>query len=266
MAKPASLPSWATDTNLASGTETGSSVKLEPSAGTKAQGFVPGLGFVGRWVNWWANLVYQWCQYLDTLPTESAFLNAAFNWTGTQNFRGTTRIDHASNELLYGDGAGATATRSRVIQINVMGGLSGSDAVPSIYARIPEAAGSGYLTFPIDAAPQEALFPLNLPSGSTITRVRAVVTPGVGTGNMDLILYRHTPNYVSPGSGTAATRTTLDTSSGTGAQLLDSGTISHSVTTSTQTFTVGVLNDNNTNNAYLAAIEVTFSDPGPRNF
>jgi hypothetical protein len=104
MAKPTDLPIWATDTNFASGPAAGLPTKVAPSSGALAQGEVPGQPYRGPRHNWWMNLVYRWVQYVDALPTESAFLSAAFTWAGAHVFGagitltgvGNERIQHAA--------------------------------------------------------------------------------------------------------------------------------------------------------------------------
>jgi hypothetical protein len=260
VAKPGTLPIFGTDANLASGTESGSTVILEPAAAVKAQGWVPGVTFVGRWWNWWANLVYQWIQYVDGLHNEVQFLNKLYSWTNQHNFRNAVFLDHASEELQYGDGAGGIGVRTRVVQLMASTAGSGDPVTPSIFGKFPT---TGYATFVIDAAVQAMVWPLRVPYDGSIRQVRAVVVPGAGT--MVLKLHRHTPNFSTPGAGTAVVNTTLDTSAGTGAQLLDSGTISHPVGTDTQSWAVSIENTNNVDNATVAAVEITFLDPGPRN-
>lgn len=87
MAKPSTLPVWATDATFTSGPETGSNVVVEPSSGYKTQGFVPDANFVGPRVNWLLNLIYQWVLYLQNLHTETTgFLDQDYTWTGTHTF------------------------------------------------------------------------------------------------------------------------------------------------------------------------------------
>lgn len=54
-AKPASLPQWATD-----GTN-----NTEPSLAQKQTGWTPGQDGVSDYDNWYKELVYRWCQYIN---------------------------------------------------------------------------------------------------------------------------------------------------------------------------------------------------------
>lgn len=55
MAKPSSLPIWATT----------SAQTTEPSSGKKAEGWLRGYRAVADWLNWWMNLVYNWVDWTD---------------------------------------------------------------------------------------------------------------------------------------------------------------------------------------------------------
>jgi hypothetical protein len=90
MAKPLSTTTWATDTNIASGTETGTPTKVDPGAGYRAQGGVPGLAFIAPYWNYVVNLLCQWMVYLDGITTDSQFLGSLFAWTGIHTFTPST--------------------------------------------------------------------------------------------------------------------------------------------------------------------------------
>jgi hypothetical protein len=70
MPKPSSLPAW----------NTGGANRTEPSAGIKTTGHATNDKPVSSYENWWKNLVYEWCSYLDT------FLTTANTWTALQTF------------------------------------------------------------------------------------------------------------------------------------------------------------------------------------
>lgn len=52
MPRPTSFTSWALDAVFNSGPATGFPTRAEPTNGEKAQGFVPGTGFLSEWANW----------------------------------------------------------------------------------------------------------------------------------------------------------------------------------------------------------------------
>lgn len=53
--KPTTLPAWATDL----------SNNTEPSSGQKATGWTPGQDGISDYDNWYKELVYRWCSYLN---------------------------------------------------------------------------------------------------------------------------------------------------------------------------------------------------------
>jgi hypothetical protein len=109
--KPTDLPNWATDTNFSSGSAVGKPTKDEPSSGFQAQGWVPGNNFIGKIANWWFNLVYQWCAYVDDLEAQD------FAWTGAHTFTQEIITDGdvtCDNVIADGDVTGADATFQNV--------------------------------------------------------------------------------------------------------------------------------------------------------
>lgn len=75
MAKPSSLPRWATD---------GAAAITEPSSGKKDIGWEVSEKPPAAFFNWLLNLIYLWLAYLDT------FLSDAHTWTGKQTFDDVT--------------------------------------------------------------------------------------------------------------------------------------------------------------------------------
>lgn len=69
MAKPATLPTWATDTNYSSGPDNGTPTKATPSAGYIAQGQVPGNFFGSQYWNWLLFWVCSWLSWINTRGT-----------------------------------------------------------------------------------------------------------------------------------------------------------------------------------------------------
>ena len=69
MPRPTENPDFATDANFVAGVGVpvdivGLSTKLEPPAPNRAQGFVPGLGFVGEYANWMLNALGKHASWL----------------------------------------------------------------------------------------------------------------------------------------------------------------------------------------------------------
>lgn len=67
MAKPASLPEWASTTNYPAGAEpeAGTATKVAPTSSQEDYGWRPGAKPPAQEMNYWQNLVYQWINYLD---------------------------------------------------------------------------------------------------------------------------------------------------------------------------------------------------------
>ncbi len=61
MAKPSTVPTWATDTNFSSGPASGSPTKVNPAgAPNVVQGSVPGEGAAAEFLNWLFNILCDW--------------------------------------------------------------------------------------------------------------------------------------------------------------------------------------------------------------
>lgn len=81
MAKPGTVPSWATDTNYSCvGGENGTATKATPSATVLSQGIRGGEGINAQYLNYVLNLMGTWFTYLDGLLAE------ALTWTGAAIF------------------------------------------------------------------------------------------------------------------------------------------------------------------------------------
>jgi hypothetical protein len=90
MALPSDVVLWATDTNIATGSEAGTPTKVDPGAAYEAQGLVPGASFIGPYVNWALNNYSLHCQYLRNLHAETFFLGQNYTWTGVHTFTNTS--------------------------------------------------------------------------------------------------------------------------------------------------------------------------------
>ena len=157
MAKPSTTPSWGTDTNFATGTESGTPVKVEPSSGYKAQGFIPGGYAVSPYLNWFMNLVFQWCTYLDGLNTDAQFLALTWAWTAAHTFTpgsGTnvTAVTGTARGTGYGL-LGQASNTSASVGVQGEGGTTdsyggafvGSGTAAGVSGRTKNAAGTANL-------------------------------------------------------------------------------------------------------------------------
>lgn len=63
--KPTDLPIWATDTTFTNGDYVGEPTKIEPALGKQQEGWIPKEKPAPEIQNWWQNLTYQWCVWVD---------------------------------------------------------------------------------------------------------------------------------------------------------------------------------------------------------
>lgn len=78
MPKPTDLPRWA---DLAAPSDV-----VEPPSGKKDSGWLTAEEPAHSYFNWWMNVVYEWCDYLDGLTDE------ALTWTANHIFEGRVSI------------------------------------------------------------------------------------------------------------------------------------------------------------------------------
>lgn len=93
---------------------------IEPSDSAKLSGFAANDKPPARWHNWLFNGAHQWFEYVKNLPTESDFVDKAFNWTGAHRFLGGLRSDTdiaMIGEALYVDGTAPGGRKPRQTQI-----------------------------------------------------------------------------------------------------------------------------------------------------
>lgn len=282
MAKPSSTVTWATDANYASGPESGSSTRLEPSSGVKSQGWIPTQEAPARWANWLIGKLGEWTVYLNNLTTDSDFIGAAFAWTGVHTFantvthNGTTNINGpialnstigffnatnaavvggSSNEIVYGDGAGVPTARARAFRVGIFEGVTtGVPATSTAPAFTIDfsGAGAGYWT-------------VRVPRGAVLTSMTIAGTNNSGsTGNYSIVLHKQPMNLTTGGVGSARTTIASYTASSvaTGTDWLASLLLSETVDNSLYEY---VLEFDCSAGCRLGGIHGTYNDPGPRN-
>ncbi len=137
MAKPSSLPRWAT----------GGAVTPEPTEGKKTLGWEPGEKPPAQYVNWAQNLVYQWCVYLDGITNE------ALVWASRHTFSAglaSSVAPSAATDVVRKTELDTKAADSAVVHLagaESVGGVktfSSSPVVPTPVAS-GEAASKGYV-------------------------------------------------------------------------------------------------------------------------
>lgn len=166
MAKPASVVSWAT---------TGGT-RLQPTAPEKAAGFAVGERVPARFLNWLYGVLGDWTTYLNGLEGE------ALTWTGAHSFANTVGLTNAvvlTNEATY------LAAKTRKFRVPLREfspitptGSAWGFASPSQW-QIASAAGAG----------DTIIAEVRVPTGCTVTEVRAFIQTGVGS-TLGLIVER----------------------------------------------------------------------------
>jgi hypothetical protein len=238
--KPVTLPSWGTDTNFSSGAETGSPVKVEPSAGAKSQGWVPGQPFRGPRLNWWQNLVYQWAVYLDDLHNSSAFLGASYTWTGTQALGGSVEGTYS-------------AARTRTMFISLAGASHDDDWYfdgPTVTWKHTTGTATDSVSFRLD-----------LPHDSIMTGFRVGVTQSGGhSTSMTAQLLKKTPDTVTGADG-ALSGWGLGTSAGSGDRIISSVALNETIDRDTCEYTLQVTgSDGVVGEDVINWVEITFTE------
>jgi hypothetical protein len=113
MSKPASVPTFATDTDYSGGGEAGTAVKATPTSGQRAQGFQESVGVNALYLNYLLNAIGSWLTWLDGILAE------ALTWTGAQTFSPSAATTAGITATGNTSGPGAALT----------GGASGHGAV-----------------------------------------------------------------------------------------------------------------------------------------
>lgn len=183
MARPASLPTWATD----GGTTT------EPTSGQKAAGWSAGYRPPAKWFNWWQNLTYQWCAYLNNLHNDADFLGEDYSWTGAHDF---TDITIPSN----GDGisiGGVNFEKELILPATAFQFVCTTGATPdwSLYSG---GTGSLYWVSQVNSGYLVCSLSQFLPTNCEVRKFDVIVDPGAArssTNRMSVALVRKTPNF-----------------------------------------------------------------------
>lgn len=220
----------------------GQPTKVAPTTAIEEQGYVPGTPRPADVDNWLLNMIAKWLGYFKDFADE--LLNVRIvsdEWT-YPTAKSRTKLYSVGRAHLSGDSSGVLDW----------------EATRTTYAQAVSRATSSSATWCFE----------DLPGGAVITRIRALVLPGsaqAGTDRMSLRanrtsisgttvsdVYSVGPYYCSTGSGAR--------------EWIDSGTISMNVNTQ-QSLNVAVFSNAVTAAGdYVEFIEVTYDDPGPRNF
>lgn len=236
MAKPSDSELFATDATFAADGDawSGDPTRLDAGAARRAEGFEP-----------------------DTLPAE---------WVNHQLGVLGDHVDYIHNVL---DATDIIPAVDRVVVINAsdfqLAGAAGADW--------DAAQGTtGVSTSIADVGLAHLDLRAYVPHGAIVKRVKILVDPGIGratVGNrISLQMQTRTLDFSTPAAGASSADFTLVRDDGTaGLQVLDSGAFTTTIdSVKTHEITVTAGNDAATNNDVFYGVELTFTDPGPRNF
>lgn len=276
MAKPASVPTWATDVGAIA----------DPGPARTATGFVTGKKAPAKWFNWLFNKQSAWLSYLNNLHAEPEFLNKAYAWTGEHSWAGAVAFDDltvnnsftaasgadiegtirvqgdvmlasTSGEVMYADAAGALLPRSRKAMVPLSSGLADA-ANPPLYSHL-----DGYWYWPTTSGPLS--FPLRLPRGSRLENVTigAANTISAPRSFVSQVL-RRTANKLTPNGSTTTelARDGLDGTVGGNANFFAFITPNVTIDNTAADYW---LNINAGEGIHVHWIELIYWDPGPRN-
>lgn len=261
MPKPASVPSWGTDANYTNGPTgiPGTVTKVEPTAGQKAEGWIPKNKLAAQWLNWWKNLVYQWLAYVN------GWFDGADELVYPVVKTRTVVVNWASFIQMYAD--------------STPGQVSGADATPPWSEVYTGSAPDQYIGLQSQTDFAKLMLNLNefVPSGATVTRIRALWDPGAaraGAGDrMRFKVYDNLYNFTAVSVGGAGSGPLYETTDDGTAnlQVRTSGVIAQAVNKNAvagggEVLMVVAGNDAGTNKDLFYAVEIEFTDPGPRNY
>jgi hypothetical protein len=266
----AQVDDWASDANFSAGSDPWSAqpTKVEPSGTIKGRGFLPGTTPPAGWFNWIFNQIITNLN-LKTDSPGTVTDNEIPRWhlTNGQTFQTSGMRVSDAIELEY------ISAKTRTVILSAVGGSPGKDPGATEVAKwyVPNiTTDAGTLSCATDSAP--IVFDLSwLPDGATLTKVRALIDPGaarVGTGRMNLRVQKRTVSLSSPSAGTNSDVCSVFDDATANRQVIDSGAISELVDKAGGKLMVATIVSGNTSSGSidsLEAIEVTFTDPGPKN-
>ena len=185
MAKPSTLPAWSDDPTYTSGPDAGGATKLEPAAGVKAQGFVPGTGFASQWINWLLNTICAWIVWLDSRMPEDGDRTVyipAIASSGALSHSGSTVLSTTNRAVQHFDlspflPSGATLKEVRAIVKPVSSSSAGDEMDVTLYkTEISRASPTSLLpTTPTIAGPVEPGTNSNQYAEAAITGLSEVI-------------------------------------------------------------------------------------------
>jgi hypothetical protein len=218
------------------------------------------------------NLVGRWIQFLANLDTETEFLNKAYAWSGAHTFNGlvyaTIRF-FSVGEYGYCTAGGVSTTKTRTVLVPLLNQRALTDDGAHWTGHL-----GGYLgCFTALDVIQIPINPTTVPSGCTLTRVRACVKQAATASiDMKMLVYKSAADTSGPGGTSTLTQLgSEDSAADSGFDILSSGSFSEAIDRSANTYFVeiwasdAVGPDDAFHPDEIHWVELQFSDPGPRN-
>lgn len=259
--KPANGISWASDANYASGSQVGQTTRLAPSAGYKAQGFIPRRSLPARYLNWVLGTVSDWVDYL-----KDGLLSGAVSVVDNDL--------RAFGDFEYCDATGAQTLPTRTLLIPLTSGMP-NVSTPVWAPIIDDASDLWYLQVSPGGTVRHMTWQVPIPEGAEVTLVRAGVTQidTAAATPMKLEAFRASVDKTEAISATAVASLGSDTWASGGASSTDdvlSITLSPTFVASAVLGRCLIVRLSSSNSASdpdaVWWLEVTFTDPGPRNY
>jgi hypothetical protein len=247
VARPSEPFTWATDAVFDDPGKPwdGLPTRGEPAAGRQASGFLPGERTPAPEINHLLGVTADHLEWLHNVTSTAV--------------GGGEAVD-----LVY------ETPPTRTVHFHPSRGLPTTSSIAwgfdqtSVRRELESRLDKGFVNFDLEEA---------VPSGATITRVRALVDPGaaraVAGDRVTMTLIQFTPDFTPPVSvPTTNSQFSVTDDGSTNLQLVTSGVFAMLVDKST-TYSVLQIrsgSDGGTNRDKLYSLEVQFTDPGPRNF
>lgn len=275
MAKPTSVPTWATDAGATS----------DPGATRKATGFITGKKAPAKWFNWLHNRAGQWLSYLDQLHNEPEFLNKTYAWTGghtwladvtfknlvvnnlfsakaanvdgSVSLKGDVMLASNSGEVRYADANGVITSRPRSVLLPL--GYVTPNSSGDHIARFSSTLGE--LTF---FTAGTVVLPIEVPRGAELMSLTvAVENTAAISASFGWTLRKKVADKIAPASSVVTTVASLPITPMTAeSQAAPAVPMSAIVNNANEMYWLSISGDLNIKVHWA---ELFFMDPGPRN-
>lgn len=239
---------------------TGDGATSDP-ASRRASGFVAGQRLPAKWLNYLLNGYGKWASYVNNLHAEPEFLNKGYAWTGAHTFDEAIAV---AGTVTANDYQQTTRIpRTWMVPLTAFR-VVGNDPKWTFLDVDEEAFGvSAGIYWLHSGSSQNSRISatLKLPHGTRIQRVRTLVyTPGLKMAVSRLFSNKETGGVI---------RTPIVEHTFTANDLFDSGAIAGDLDIEGPTDVLGISFTTTTTSvdpSRVCWVELTYLDPGPRNY